>query len=66
MELKQLQLVSLKPAEEAGMFSSAKDPDAALRIRLEDELKAIQGQIDFMYSSRGLPTVSGNAKRTAV
>ena len=66
MELKQIQLASLRPAEEAGIFSGAKDPDAALRIRLENELQSIQGQIDFMYSSRGLPTVSGNAQRTVV
>ena len=30
--------------------------------QLEKELQSIQGQIDFMYSSRGLPTVSGDGR----
>ena len=62
MEAKQEQLARLKPAEAGGIFSKATDPDAALRIQLEKELQSIQGQIDFMYSSRGLPTVSGDGR----
>jgi len=66
MEAKQAQLASLRPPEEGGLFSSGSDPDAATRKLLTDQIRSIQGQIDFMYSSRGLPTVSNTATRTKV
>ena len=67
IEATEAKLSNLRAPVPAGrIYGAAQDPDAALRTRLENELQSIQGQIDFMYSSRGLPTVSGNAKRTKV
>lgn len=66
MEDKQKQLASLRPPEEGGLFTSGSDPDAVARKLLTDEIRAIQGQIDFMYSSRGLPTVPNTATRKVI
>ena len=66
MEDKQKQLASLRPPEEGGFWSSGSDPDAVARKLLADEIRAIQGQIDFMYSSRGLPTVPNTATRKVI
>ena len=66
MEAKQAQLAGLRPPEEGGLFSSGSDPDAALRTQLTEQIRSLQGQIDFMYSSRGLPTVPNTASRKVV
>ena len=66
MEDKQKQLASLRPPEEGGFWSSGSDPDAATRTLLADQIRDIQDQIDFMYRSRGLPTVPNTATRTKV
>ena len=66
MEAKQEQLASLRPAEEAGIFSSAKDPDAALRIRLENELQYLQGQVNLMYNQQNLGGTTSVPTRTKV
>ena len=66
MEDKQEQLANLRPPEEGGFFTDGSDPDAVARKLLTDQIRAIQGQIDFMYSSRGLPTVPNTATRTKV
>jgi len=66
MEDKQAQLANLGPPKEGGFLSSASDPNAVLRRQLTEQIRSIQDQIDFMYRSRGLPTVSNTATRKVV
>ncbi len=66
MEDKQAQLANLGDPKEGGFLSSASDPNAVLRRQLTDQIQSIQDQIDFMYRSRGLPTVSNTATRKVV
>ena len=66
MEEKQAQLANLGSPKEGGFFSSASDPNAVLRTQLTQQIQSLQDQIDFMYRSRGLPTVSNTATRKVV
>ena len=56
----QSQLAGLSPREEGGLFSSGSDPDAAARIRLENELEAVNARINRMYSQYGLGASAPN------
>ena len=64
-EEKTAQLASLKDPKDS-FFGGRTDPDAAIRDQLQKELRIIEGQIDYMYRSRGLPTVSATSPRTKV
>jgi hypothetical protein len=65
VEEKTAQLASLTPPKDS-FFGGRTDPDAAARAQLQKELSVLQGQIDYMYRSRGLPTVSTTPPRTKV
>ncbi len=65
VEEKTAQLASLTPPKDS-FFGGRTDPDAAVRNQLQKELNVLQGQIDYMYRSRGLPTVSNTPPRTKV
>jgi len=65
VEEKTAQLASLTPPKDS-FFGGRTDPDAAARTQLQKELSVLQGQIDYMYRSRGLPTVSNTPPRTKV
>jgi hypothetical protein len=62
----QLQLASLRPPEEAGFMKGAKDPDAAARIRLENELAGLNERINRMYAQYNLGVSPPSNRRKTV
>lgn len=62
----QLQLASLRPPEEGGLFSSGSDPDAAARIRLENELAGLNERINRMYAQYNLGVSPPSNRRKTV
>ena len=64
LDTKQAELGSLRPPEEAGIFSSRKDPDRIAREALEGQIKVLRGQISYALQTQGVPvpqSSNGNA-----